>query len=166
MWDYCGGASPLETASRGLASGPALPHLAMLLIRLLAPAFGSNPICDIFNASRVWWTTGDCVVQGQTIDLGENEYQDLSVANLFGEIGKNPDGKYHAIQFRDTTLKNGVVNVNLNLTLTEKDTEVVVFGLQKSSFVNVTVQGIINVYATCAGEMAMHMKLFDSETNS
>ena len=74
MWDYCGGASLLETASRSMASGPALPHLAMLLIRLLAPAFGSNSVCDIFNASRVWWTTGDCVVQGQTIDLGENEY--------------------------------------------------------------------------------------------
>lgn len=131
----------------------------MLLV--LLPALGGNPVCDIYNASRVWWTTGDCVVQGQTIDLARPVAQGLSVVNLFGEIGRNPDGKYRAVQFKDAGLWNGTVNVDLNLTLTEKDTDASVFGLQNASFANVTVHGTITVRVGCVGNMTLNLKLFD-----
>lgn len=162
MWDYCSSAPLSETDAPRLAASAAVhPHLAMLLVLLLAPALGSNPVCDIFNASRVWWTTGDCVVQGQTIDLNESDGQDLSVVNLFGEMSRNPNGKYHAVQFRDTTLKGGKINLDLNLTLSDKDTNATVFDLQSSSLEGVAVHGTIIVRAGCEKDMTLNLTLFD-----
>lgn len=162
MWDYCSGAPLSGTDAPRLAASTAVhPHLAMLLVLLLAPALGSNPVCDIFNASRVWWTTGDCVVQGQTIDLSESDGQDLSVVNLFGEMSRNPNGKYHAVQFRDATLKGGKINLDLNLTLSDKDTNATVFDLQSSSFESVVVHGTITVHAGCEKDMTLNLTLFD-----